>query len=113
MEIWGLAPLAEIAELVLSELLSNSVRHARNPRGRHIETRYEKTNAAELRIEVHDANTSLPIPQKADTDAEAGRGLVLVHALTQGRWGVEERPHGIGKLVWAVCADTGAVGVSG
>jgi hypothetical protein len=39
-------------------------------------------------------------------DAESGRGLALVDALTGGQWGVAGRV-GVGKMVWAVCADDG------
>jgi hypothetical protein len=34
-------------------------------------------------------------------DAESGRGLALVDALTGGQWGVAGRV-GVGKMVWAV-----------
>lgn len=97
---WGLNRLAETAELVLSELFSNAVRHARSPRGRQIETRYEQTPGG-VRIEVHDANGNWPELRKVTADKECGRGLRLVDALTGSRWGVSER-EGVGKRVWAV-----------
>jgi serine/threonine-protein kinase RsbW len=103
---WGLGELADAAELLVSELLTNAVRHARTPRGRQIETRYERL-AHGVRIEVHDANEELPVPRNPDEDAGSGRGLVLVEAITGGRWGVGERK-GIGQLVWAVITDDGA-----
>lgn len=110
MELSGLSQLAaEAAELVLSELLTNVVRHARNPRGRQMGVRWERTGTG-VRLEVHDADVSLPVQREVDADAEAGRGLALVDALTQGRWGVEEREHRIGKLVWAVISNDGAEG---
>jgi hypothetical protein len=103
LEAWGL-PLADTAEVVLSELLTNAVKHARSPRGRHIETRYEPTPDGCLRIEVHDANETWPVLKAPAADAESGHGLGLVHALTAGRWGVSER-QGVGKLIWAVVTD--------
>jgi hypothetical protein len=36
-------------------------------------------------------------------DAERGRGLTLVDALTRGSWGASQRD-GVGKAVWAVLA---------
>jgi anti-sigma regulatory factor (Ser/Thr protein kinase) len=102
---WGLGHLADGAELALSELLTNSLRHARKPCGRQIETRYERM-AGGVRIEVHDANETWPVLRKASMDEESGRGLALVDALTGGRWGVSER-EGVGKLVWAVMTDDG------
>jgi serine/threonine-protein kinase RsbW len=60
---WGLERLADIAELVLSELMTNAVRHARTPRGRLVETRYERTQEG-VRIEVHDASCRVPPARK-------------------------------------------------
>jgi anti-sigma regulatory factor (Ser/Thr protein kinase) len=102
---WGLSHLADTAELIVSELFTNSVRHAREPHGRLIGTRFERL-ACGVRIEVHDANDRKPERQEAATDAESGRGLVLVDSLTGGHWGVSSR-EGVGKMVWAVCADDG------
>jgi serine/threonine-protein kinase RsbW len=102
---WGLEELTDSAELVLSELVTNAVRHARSPLGRHIETRYERADGG-VRIEVHDANERWPELQKADAEAEAGRGLMLVDVITGQRWGASER-EGVGKLVWAVVTASG------
>lgn len=97
---WGLGHLADPAELVLSELLTNAVRHARTPAGRLVETRYERMPQG-IRIEVHDANTRPPQLRRPAEDDEGGRGLALVDALTGRRWGVSSR-EGVGKLVWAL-----------
>ncbi|MFI0895442.1 ATP-binding protein [Streptomyces sp. NPDC020983] len=104
---WGLAHLSAAAELVVSELVTNSVRHAREPRGHVIRTRFERLGRG-VRIEVHDANDAKPEQRDASGDEESGRGLALVDAVTGGRWGVSDR-EGIGKLVWALCADDGTV----
>jgi anti-sigma regulatory factor (Ser/Thr protein kinase) len=98
---WGLDGLAESAELVLSELMTNALRHARSPRGRLVETRYERVGGGCVRIEVHDANDRIPQMRRAADDDEGGRGLALVDALTERRWGVSSR-QGVGKLVWAL-----------
>lgn len=58
-----------------------------------------------MRIEVHDADDTKPQLRTAD-DSESGRGLMLVDALTAGRWGVSARV-GVGKVVWAVCIADG------
>ncbi|NJP46173.1 ATP-binding protein [Actinacidiphila epipremni] len=105
---WELAHLADGAALVLSELVTNSVRHARVPRGRVIETRFERTDHG-VRIEVHDAGEGMPEVRTAAPDEEYGRGLALVDAITAGRWGVGDRG-GVGKLVWAECAGSCADG---
>lgn len=99
---WGLGALADTAELVLSELLSNAVQYA--PSGREIETRYEPTPDGGVRIEVHDAGDRRPrMPEgfEGQWDKESGRGLALVNALTGARCGVSDR-EGVGKRVWAV-----------
>ncbi|MFI0942486.1 ATP-binding protein [Streptomyces sp. NPDC021020] len=103
LDTWSLPHLADDAALVVSELVSNSVQHAREPRGHVIRTRFERLDAA-VRIEVHDANPGAPAPRTPTPDDESGRGLALVDSITAGRWGVSER-EGIGKMVWAVCTD--------
>jgi hypothetical protein len=104
MSAWGMGEIGDTAVVILSELLTNAVQHARAPWDRLIETRYECLPDGELRIEVHDANESRPQRKEPSTDGDSGRGLALVDALTRGRWGVSDRV-GPGKLVWAVCAD--------
>lgn len=101
--------VSDSAVLVLSELLTNSLRHARDPEGRHIETRFEhRING--VRIEVHDAGEAKPELREASPEEESGRGLTLVHVLTGGQWGVSNR-EGTGKLVWAECVPTPDMGV--
>ncbi|GAA2119308.1 ATP-binding protein [Streptomyces synnematoformans] len=89
---------AETAVLLLSELVTNAVRHGRVPPGRRVGTRFTLDTGA-LRIEVADANNDLPLPRIAGVDDESGRGLALVDALADD-WGTYRRPNGIGKCVW-------------
>ncbi|MGW6461795.1 ATP-binding protein [Streptomyces sp. NPDC055078] len=95
---WGLAGIEEEALIVLSELLTNAVRHARVSPGREIETRYLPLPGG-IRIEVHDASDALPRMTAPAPDADGGRGLPLVAALADS-WGVATRS-GPGKAVWA------------
>lgn len=97
---WKLTDIAERAELVLSELVTNALKHAEAPPDGEIETRYERLPAG-IRIEVHDVDAVRPLPQHPAPDTEAGRGLALVDALTGAQWGVSER-EGPGKCVWAI-----------
>lgn len=101
---WDMTALVDTAELVLSELFTNSVRHATGPDERLVETRYQRLPDGSLRIEVHDTDESGPRRKEPSADADSGRGLLLVDALTGGRWGVSDR-EGIGKRVWAICAE--------
>jgi serine/threonine-protein kinase RsbW len=96
---WDLKALEDAALVVLSELITNAVVHARVPRGREIETRYRREEDG-IRIEVHDAAAELPVLRTPDTGSDCGRGLALVAALAD-QWAVSER-NGVGKVVWAV-----------
>jgi serine/threonine-protein kinase RsbW len=95
---WGLTAVEDTALVVLSELLTNAVQHARVP-GRQIETRFLNASGG-VRIEVHDAAEERPAPRSSLEDATDGRGLAVVSALVDA-WGVTGR-NGVGKVVWAV-----------
>ncbi|MFH8379613.1 ATP-binding protein [Kitasatospora sp. NPDC018058] len=92
-------PLLPTGELLVSELVTNSVQHARVPRGRLIFVRFHLSPDATLRIEVHDADSEKPMPRPISTSAETGRGLFLVQELAQS-WGCSPREGGIGKFIW-------------
>ncbi|MBT2471874.1 ATP-binding protein [Streptomyces sp. ISL-66] len=95
---WELDALAEAAELALTELVTNVVRHVpdrgcvvlilRQPQG--------------LRVEVADGCPAPPRVAARDGDglSEGGRGLLLVEAVTD-RWGTDPDP--TGKTVWFEC----------
>lgn len=106
LDAWSLGHLADAAELVVSELLTNSVRHSRGARRHVIGTRFERLPCG-VRIEVHEADDAKPDRRDVPPDAESGRGLALVDVVTGGRWGVSDR-EGVGKMVWAVCVDAAA-----
>lgn len=97
--LWGVdQDVADTAVLLLSELVTNAVRHGKVPPGREIGTRFA-LRAEALRLEVADANDDLPHPRIAGEDDESGRGLALVDALADD-WGTYRRANGIGKCVW-------------
>lgn len=93
---------AETGVLLLSELVTNALRHAGCAPGREIRARFAVRDGL-LRIEVSDACAALPHPRHVSPDDETGRGLALVEALAE-RWGAEPRPCGIGKTVWCEIA---------
>lgn len=99
---WGLQALAEDAELCVSELAGNAVRHASERRdARQMGLVMEVTDAGRLRVEVHDAWGGVPRVRRVEPDAESGRGMVVVAGLAED-WGVAPR-HGsgaAGKAVW-------------
>lgn len=94
---WDLSTVVDEALLVLSELVTNAVRHGRATVEREIETRYSRV-ADGVRIEVRDWAEERPV-MRVPGDG-GGWGLRLVAELS-ARWGVDERA-GAGKSVWAV-----------
>lgn len=94
---WGYPELAGDAGLVVSEMASNALLHGTvQDRLFHV---HLKLTPSTLRIEVTDARTEcLPVQRTPSDDAQFGRGLTLIGALTT-RWGVE--PCVDGKTVWA------------
>lgn len=99
---WGATHLIDDAQVVLSELVTNAIRHADVPAGTQVLVCLD-LDATRLRIEVSDGDDcSLPVKWERWTgSSEVGRGLRVVDELTSSRWGVEVRRTGIGKTVWA------------
>ncbi|MBO0512658.1 ATP-binding protein [Streptomyces beijiangensis] len=95
---WGLPEPADAAELALTELIANAVRHVP---GRRCSTLILRQGDG-VRVEVTDTCPQLPRPVRRPGLAESGRGLLLVDAVTDD-WGVEPRPDGSGKTVWFAC----------
>lgn len=99
---WGLAALGETSELLVSELVTNAMQISRtatqdiSPPIRL----WIASDKAQVVILVWDAIPLPPVPEDAAEDAETGRGLLLVEALsTQWGW---HFPTGLGgKVVWA------------
>ncbi|AZM50995.1 ATP-binding protein [Streptomyces sp. WAC 06738] len=102
------------AVLAASELVGNAVEHAIGP--------YElwlRQTGRDLIVEMHDRDASLPcipasflraavaaaareggpLPRALGLDAERGRGLLVVEALTGGSWGFR-LVGGSGRDVW-------------
>jgi anti-sigma regulatory factor (Ser/Thr protein kinase) len=106
---WGLEHLREDAELVASELVTNALRVscAAGPasctasplRRAMIRVRLVLLEGS-LIIEVWDQVVARPAPARAtDPDAENGRGMLIVEALS-AQWNSYDPAEG-GKWVWA------------
>ncbi|MCD7442750.1 SpoIIE family protein phosphatase [Streptomyces lincolnensis] len=89
---WGLEDLAFTTELVVSELVTNAIRHATGP----VRLRLVKERA--LTCEVFDGSATAPHLRHPRTTDEGGRGLLLVSQFSQ-RWGTRYVPEG--KIIWA------------
>jgi anti-sigma regulatory factor (Ser/Thr protein kinase) len=97
---WGLGHLADAADLITSELVTNACAHGAAPAMFNVYADREADGGL-LFIEVEDAGGHDPNLRAVDDDAEDGRGLQIVDALAED-WGCE--PVGHGKRVWASLA---------
>ncbi|GGZ96375.1 hypothetical protein GCM10010344_75660 [Streptomyces bluensis] len=89
---WGLDEAAYVTELVVSELVTNAIRHAAPP----VQLRLILDRT--LICEVSDASCTAPHLRRARTYDEGGRGLMPVAQLTRA-WGT--RHTALGKTIWA------------
>jgi GAF domain-containing protein/anti-sigma regulatory factor (Ser/Thr protein kinase) len=96
---WGLDEAAFAAELILSELVTNAIRHGAGP------IRVRLLHDRTLICEVSDTSNTAPHLRRAASTDEGGRGLFLVAQLSQ-TWGTRYLSEG--KVIWAECGLDGA-----
>lgn len=85
-------PATDSAVLMVSELVTNAIRHGSGPV--HVEL---EVDTGVVRVGVTDESAARPVPRDAAADAESGRGMLLVSSLAD-RWGSDPWPPG--KKVW-------------
>ncbi|NBM16912.1 SpoIIE family protein phosphatase [Streptomyces sp. GC420] len=90
---WGLEGALFTTELIVSELVTNSIRYAGGPVG----LRLIRDQDQRLVCEVSDPSQTQPHLRRARLTDEGGRGLFLVAQLTH-RWG--SRYTSDGKTIW-------------
>ena len=95
---WGLAALSDSLELVVSELVTNGVQASR-AMGRDAVRMWLVSDLRQVVVFVWDASPLLPERADPGADAESGRGLLLVEALSE-RWG--HFSYDGAKVVWAL-----------
>jgi anti-sigma regulatory factor (Ser/Thr protein kinase) len=83
---------ADVAQLLVSELVSNAHEHAGGDALLDV-----AVDDCCLRVDVVDESPQVPAPRPAGGDDERGRGLMLVEALSS-RWGATPWPSG--KTMW-------------
>ena len=103
---WGLSSITETIELLVSELTTNSVQAMAGQDDQPTIRLRLLTDSARVRIEVWDADPRPPAPKDPaadgmpDLEAEGGRGLFLVAALsTRWAWMCHAGACGQGRLV--------------
>ena len=108
LDEWSMAALADPAELIVSELLTNGVQATTDEDG---QPRYGEaglpvvhlrlaSDHARVLVEVWDSVSRPPAARRPGPDEEGGRGLALVEALSD-RWDWTTVPGWSGKVVWA------------
>ena len=83
-----------VAELALSEIVTNAVVHGLPPIVLHVQG-----TASRLEVSVSDASPAQPRADETRLDATGGRGLAIVAAVA-GEWGCVPDPSGPGKRIW-------------
>lgn len=97
-DVWDLDHLRTPALLIISELVTNAVRHGKGQID--IEAVFRGDF---LHLGVHDGSPEPPAPvppKDGPTLPESGRGLHIVAAYSSA-WGYIVKPSGKGKMVWA------------
>jgi anti-sigma regulatory factor (Ser/Thr protein kinase) len=103
MAEWHLGRLCENVEILVSELVTNAVTASR-PLDQAIPVRlWLRSDNERVLILVWDASPHGPTCLDTADDAENGRGLLLVEALSD-RWDWYVTPEPGGKVVWAAVA---------
>ncbi|WP_143673294.1 ATP-binding protein, partial [Streptomyces griseiscabiei] len=92
---WGLQEDSFVTELLVSELVTNAIRHASPP------IRLRLIYEHHLTCEVSDGSSTAPHLRRARAHDEGGRGLLLVARLSRG-WGTRHTRDG--KTIWAETA---------
>jgi anti-sigma regulatory factor (Ser/Thr protein kinase) len=90
---WSYDDLVSDAEIAVSELATNAVRHARTAFRLSIERQ-----GPGVEISVEDMSPSLPVLRRRPVQDAGGRGLTLVDGVSS-EWGM--RPMAKGKVVWS------------
>jgi anti-sigma regulatory factor (Ser/Thr protein kinase) len=83
-------------ELIVSELVTNAVRHSRGGPDSSVKLSVERSNES-LRVQVTDEGNGFTLAPRPDPWEGGGFGLFLVESLASN-WGIESGP---GTTVWA------------
>ena len=98
---WRLTAFSESTGLLVSELVTNAIQISRLAEQDAPVRLWLVSDRAQVVIFVWDASPLPPLPGDVGEDAESGRGLLIVQAVS-ARWGWDFPPGMGGKVVWAV-----------
>jgi len=101
---WNLTRFADPVELIVSELLTNAVNASRTLEWITPVRFWLLSDEARVLVLVWDANPQPPVRIDISDDAENGRGLLLVEALSD-QWDWHVAPELGGKIVTALVGD--------
>jgi hypothetical protein len=103
LRLWGVTGRCDDVAVVVSELLTNALRHT-HPSSGDLGPRWPVRLGllrcgACLLCAVADPSETPPVPKEPDYLAETGRGLAVINALSD-EWGYSTASE-MGKVVWA------------
>jgi anti-sigma regulatory factor (Ser/Thr protein kinase) len=101
LQEWGIGHLGDGAELLVTELITNAVTASREMTQVCAVRLWLLSDSARILILIWDGSPDPPVLTGATDDAEHGRGLLLVDAISE-QWGWYPRGDGDGKFVWAI-----------
>ena len=93
LQEWGDPDARHAVLLLISELVTNAVVHARST----VTVDLAVSDDGPVLVRVHDESTVRPTARSHEADRPGGRGMHLLESLA-ARWGVEETQ--TGKSIW-------------
>lgn len=100
LAVWGLPALADDAQLAITELTTNVIKHVGAGTSATLVLEPALTEGR-LRVEIHDKSHTAPAVARPSRDEESGRGLHMLAALAVD-WGTVLTA--TGKAVWCELA---------
>jgi anti-sigma regulatory factor (Ser/Thr protein kinase) len=108
---WDMDALADAAEIIVSELMTNAVQASVGLTRSLYGGQWSEglppvrlwlfSDQRRVAVQVWDGNDNMPVPEHLPPDAEGGRGLLLVETLS-AEWGFYSPQASSGKIVWAL-----------